>query len=546
MSDSKDASSALDMESQSIPIAPTIPRIHHNTSQPTQTTSNVNVYPAQAVPRPSLPAQSAEERYRREMASMQAQIAYLREELSSVKQREGLTQLNSVADTLPTPLSSVRYGTHTTRAATSRGRGLGAAFETPRHSAATAAAAGQMGEVEDEYEEAPAVLHPSISSMLELSKVMQIVKGLVDPFYGDSVKDKDSTVADFVEKLESTMSDTVVDRPHMKLSIVRLLLKDNAMRWMNQRMIKLNTEAETTHRNLVSDPITWDRDVRTAFINAHMGIHTQDMWMSQLGALRLGQEKTMTPMEFDSKFDAIARHVFPRFTAGDVTQQMVLCRAYRDALSNSSIDNPRVKRCVDYVVRMSLPSDLDQWKTALANQWQAEDTLIRMNAAQQRAPVATATTPTPQSVKGRGRGATAWTGARPVARGKPFVAGQMWRNGSWHPVSAAVMAAIQAEMEAQPGAGTDGADNSTGEGQQLTATASSPGQSRGGMRGGRGRGGGGRGQGSNGASDAERQGRYERGECFLCGQLGHNQYKCPTRETAQLKQLSSSNEQADQ
>ena len=77
------------------------------------------------------------------------------------------------------------------------------------------------------------------------------------------------------------------------------------------------------------------------------------------------------------------------------------------------------------------------------------------------------------------------------------------------------------------GAGTEG-EEQTGEddsdSQQLTAVPSSRG-GRGGGRGGRGGRGGGRGGLTLGAREKL---LYDQKKCFLCEQVGHNQYDCPT------------------
>ena len=52
---------------------------------------------------------------------------------------------------------------------------------------------------------------------ITLQQALTTMKTYVDPFYADSEKDKNTTVVDFVEKIESAMSDVLGDETHLRL-----------------------------------------------------------------------------------------------------------------------------------------------------------------------------------------------------------------------------------------------------------------------------------------------------------------------------------------
>ena len=135
---------------------------------------------------------------------------------------------------------------------------------------------------------------------------------------------------EFVENIETVMGNLLARPKHAKpewrsphrLGLVQLSLKDGALRWLNGKLQELTDEAEKEGRVLAVRPLNWDVDVRRAFIQAHLGTDTVELWLSKLSSLRLGEGRCLTPIEFDNQFDSIARHVFPNLTADDTSSDL--------------------------------------------------------------------------------------------------------------------------------------------------------------------------------------------------------------------------------
>jgi hypothetical protein len=293
-------------------------------------------------------------------------------------------------------------------------------------------------------------------------------------------------VLDFVEKVESAMSDVLDDeQAHYRLAVVRMFLREGALRWLNQKLQDLTDAGQQS--------VDWATDVRREFIEAHIGTDTVELWLAQLGTLRLGKGKTKTPIELHSQFDTIARHVYPTMSAGDKGVDLLLTTEYRNIIAASN------KEMFATIVRTQPHSNLREWKTAVANQWNAEAQIRAMTDSHEKA------------VSGQWKGGS-W-------RGRSGRGGGAKGSDNQPSVSAAA-------MDVSDSAGKEGEEytDETEEGQQLTAVGSSQRGGRGG-RGGRGRGGG---QVQQRIDYTEEQIKKlrEDGRCFKCGQTGHTTRGC--------------------
>ena len=123
---------------------------------------------------------------------------------------------------------------------------------------------------------------------------------------------------DFVEKVESAMSD-VFGRPATAST-------DDCAHVLPEREHCAGSTGRWRSASGTARPAPdWDNDIRKAFIEAHVGTDTVEMWLSKLGALRLGAETTKTPIELDNQFDTIARHIYPTLVAGVTVCHVLLC-----------------------------------------------------------------------------------------------------------------------------------------------------------------------------------------------------------------------------
>ena len=391
------------------------------------------------------------------------------------------------ADTLPSPIPSRQFPTTAARHGLHNRPSIGipAAYTTP-----TPIPLSPGYDASGQFEQAGQTLsEEDIQAEEKRTKnVISMVKGLVEPFYADSSKDKGATVMDFVEKVETTMNDVIAHRPQYRLLVVRTFLKEGAMRWMNAKMKELTDRAEDDGRDLTKRPIRWDEDVRKLFIAAHVGTDTVELWLSKLLTLRLGSEKTPSPIELDSQFDSIARHVYPVDSAGDAGVDLLLTTYYSQIVFVYS------EPMFNSIMRNNKPRTMAEWKTRLSEQFTAEEQIKAMRrtvgAGQHH-----------RGSRGRGMG---------QASSSP--------RGPFQPSSRA------AAMDTEEGTGEEGEPHTIeGEPHPQLSTAAS-----GNQRGGRGgRGGPGRGRGSGTSQLPEwKQRLKDAGLCYNCRQAGHQAYNC--------------------
>jgi hypothetical protein len=427
---------------------------------------------------------------RRELTEQRRETLELRKQLVELATYRTVSVASNAADTLPTPIPSRQYPSTAARNGTHNRPSFGVPT-LPYYSTPTSAS---REDVLDEEGERAASSKEKDAEMQRTNKILSTVKGQVQPFYADSTKDKGATVLDFVEKVETTMNDQLGFYPEYRLMIVRSLLMEGAMRWMNNKIKALTNEAATNKRDLEKKPVTWD-EVRRSFITDHMGTNSAELWLSKLSLLELGSTKTPTPIELDNQFDTIARHVYPTDGASDGKGDLLLAEKY------SKIVHAYSPAMFNSIVRTNRPRTLAEWKTRLTEQFLAEEEIKAMQRA----------AGTYQYGRGgRGRGAAQGRG------------GGNTRGGLSQPVSAAAMATVTGKEDGEEG------EQYTGEGepnQQLSAVDSSQRGGRGG-RGGRGRGG--------GSSQrkpvewTEEQDRlYKLGLCFNCHSPDHLANKCP-------------------
>jgi hypothetical protein len=236
--------------------------------------------------------------------------------------------------------------------------------------------------------------------------------------------------------------------------------------------------------------------VRTAFIQAFTGADTVEVWLAQLSALRLGVEKTQTPMELNIQFDRLARHVYPLRTSND--DDLLLAQKYRDIVAGSDY------KLYSTIMTCDHPSTLKQWKVALALQWSSQQEMKAFNAQ---------------------RAANAYYGNRGGGGG-----GRHGRGGGQGTNSgrAPTLQAMNEETGETAASSSEGQPQS-GEGQpnpqQLAGAAGGQRGGRGG-RGGHGRGGGG---GARTQWTEKQQQLYNENRCFACEQTGHRRgdKECP-------------------
>jgi len=386
---------------------------------------------------------------------------------------------HSTADTLPTPASAIKptvRGTGRSMAPAVESLDVARAPHTPR------SAVGEPDASDRHEYEGLAPRKPALKDILSM------MRGFVEPFYADSVKDKGTTVVDFVVKVESAMSDVIDGQQQYELAVVRLFTRDGALRWINRHMDELAATG--------LQAIDWRRDVRRAFIEAHLGTDTAELWLAKLGTLRLGKGKTATPIELDNQFDTIARHLYPSLTAGDKGADLLLTTQYRDIIAASNRDMFKT------IVRTQPHATLKEWKTAVAIQWNAEAQIRAMESAE----------------------------AAVRASHKPRGGGQARHYD--RPAGARVAAA-----QAEDGAGQEGQvsgddSDTSGPAPQLSAAAGSARGGRGG-RGGRVRGGAAATERQRTPMTAEQRQRFIDGLCLACGDAGHIARNCPKAEGEQ-------------
>ena len=467
-------------------------------SQPTQNTANVVVRDDE---RKQTETDTLLERMLSQMQMMQARMEATEQQQQQWQQRQqqqwqqwqqhqvaegtGGRSGGHTADTLPTPVSAFRHARFAARAPQPHriSFGMPAVAESPstparrerveEAAAAAAAPARRSGEENDRS---------------ALKEALSMAHKRVESFYADSVKDKDnySTVTSFVEKIETVMGDCYLPY-HLRLTMVRWFLQEGALRWMNKKLAEMEGAANREGRDLVQQPFDWDSDVRSAFIQAHMGTDTVELWLAKLAVLELDEKKkgaAKNPIELESQFDNIARHVYPYHVADDDRSELLLSSKYSEIISRCQ---PELYSQIVYSTRRL--TTLGEWKEALVRVWTARERILA------------ATSIVAQQVQPKGS------------------------QGGWRGRSGT----SDAKQHSVSVLGTD--DNARKEGQQYpkeepsgTEQLTAFNSNRGG-RGGRGGGGGGGDRGGTPFSP-ERQRLYDEQRCFRCKEVGHKQQHC--------------------
>ncbi|MCJ1323333.1 hypothetical protein MMC15_008689 [Xylographa vitiligo] len=323
-----------------------------------------------------------------------------------------------------------------------------------------------------------------------VTKILDTTSKYVTPFYGVAALDKNRTVMSFVENVEMVMGNLLPPKSPHRLLIVQMSLRDSALTWLNNTLIEMAHKAP--ERDLHVRPWSWDDEVRQQFIDAFIGTDMVELWLAQLSALRLGEEKTMTPIELNIQFDSLARHVYPNRASND--DELLLAIKYRDIVAASNL------QLHDVIMRTyGSPSTLKDWKIALAKQWNAEQQIKAVHA-------------TRKAAAGLYRGRDIWRGRGGSTGGFATV-----------PAKAAAMNVVYVD----DGAGTEGQVSAyTEDTQQLNAVANSSqrgGSQRGGRGGSTGRGRGGAAAGQRTEWSDEKKKLYENRRCFRCGGKDHMQ-----------------------
>ena len=332
------------------------------------------------------------------------------------------------------------------------------------------------------------------STAMRVKDVLDMAAKFVKPFHGSTELDKGLTVASFVLNIETVMGNVLLPGSPHRLMCVQMCLRDAALQWLDNHLMELKDGG----RDLEREPVRWDEDVRTAFIQAFTGADTVEVWLAQLSTLRLGGEGTKTPMELNIQFDRLARHVYPLRTSND--DDLLLAQKYRDIVAESDY------KLYNTIVTCDHPSTLKQWKVALAQQWSSQQDIKAYNAQ---------------------RAATSYYNNRGGGGG-----GRHGRGGGHGTDSgrAPTLRAMNEESGETAAPSSEGQPQS-GEGQpnpQQLAGAAGGGQSQRGGRGGRGgRGRGGReGRGMPSSLTEEQQKWWKDGLCLKCGQAGHRARGC--------------------
>lgn len=465
---------------------------------------------------------------------MQQSMAQQSQRMAELTQREGFQAgaahrpSSQTADTLPTPVSAVRHARFTVRAPQPHriSFGMPAVAESPgtppRSERVEEAAAAAVG---------PARQSTEAKDRSALKEALSMAHKRVESFYADSVRDKDNytTVTSFVEKIETVMGDCYLPS-HLRLTMVRWFLQEGALRWMNKKLVEMEAAADREGRDLMQHPLDWDNDVRSAFIQAHMGTDTVELWLAKLSVLELDEKKrgaARNPIELESQFDNVARHVYPYHVADDDRSELLLASKYSEIISRCQPD-----MYAQIVYSTKELSTLKDWKEALVRVW----------SARERVRAATSVTSQQTQQSGGGRGGYGGQGsgrARGQARGGyGGAAGRGALSQASQPAVSAMDTDRDTRKEGQ--LPTEYGENE----QQLSAADGG----RGGKGGRGGRGGRGRSEQAQQPrpqlSDAQLQQLRNNKQCFRCGQVGHRAQGC-LNAWVDLSTLQS-NEQADQ
>ena len=136
---------------------------------------------------------------------------------------------------------------------------------------------------------------------------------------------------------------------------------------MNDRVAKMTLAGQ--------GPVQWTH-VRRAFIDAHVGADTLEMWLAKLATLRLGEGKATTPNELDSQFDKIARHCHPGVPIDSPGIDLMLAEKYSTIIARSNEGMWR------RILNSQAPRvTLNDWKRAVAQDFNTQKTLIEWRVA---------------------------------------------------------------------------------------------------------------------------------------------------------------------
>ena len=397
---------------------------------------------------------------------------------------------NNTANTLPTPMSTTRQVRFSDRGPNVRRLSFGVPSipAVPQTPGTPATGSGQMDGVRDKGAEIP---RAPAADRQALKDALQMSKGRLDPFYGDMEQDKNRTVMMFVEKFESVTADCELP-PQCRLTMLRFHLEDGALRWLNRKLEEM--EAADPKRSLDERPFDWDNDIRHRFIEAFAGTDTVELWLAKLSELQVGKGRSAaSPIELESKFDAIARHIYPHFVADNDRSELLLATKYSEIILSSQ---PRLYEQIVWSQRQL--RTLKDWKEALAHAWTADE---RIKAAKRMQKTNDHSNRGGWVHRGRGRG-----GYRGSA---PSEAKQQTVNS------------VHGDDTGRP-EGQEATDEEYDD-QQLNAASGARGGQGG--RGGRGRGRGGAAQ--QAAQPTRNQTQSFKGQCWNCGEDGHRKSECP-------------------
>ena len=422
----------------------------------------------------------------------------LHEQMRAMQLQAGQSAIRSVADTLRIPPTSNVKATSTSAASRSKSAARRSILSTPKPAAKSSA--GETDEEDDEAEDT------QVGALgMTFNQILQAMKGLVEPFYADESKDKQRTVLHFVENVETVMGNFLASpKSPYRLVLVQSLMRDDALHWFNSKLQELMDQARKDGRDLVKRPINWDDDMRRLVIVTFTPANNIELWLAKLSALRLGAEKTQTPIELENQFDTIARHVFPAAAVGGDNDRddMLLASKYQEIIRRSDM------HLFELIVRLRTPTTLKEWKAALLKQWTAEQNIKNARAEQRSAAT------------------------------EAYRAGQQkGRGGYGKGDSKSQAVSVNALQEEEPGEGRAEGGTSTTEvkdgSQQLSAVAGSSQQGNRGGRGGRGGRGRGGGAGQKRQLTAEQRQRFIDGLCLECGEAGHIARNCPKVQAGQ-------------
>ena len=318
---------------------------------------------------------------------------------------------------------------------------------------------------------------------LSWKEIMNLAPKQVETFYGNSARDKERTVMQYLSDLNQCAQRLLrsADDPYV-VEIVKLTTGDNARQHVQDKEQLIAEAGQRSGRDFRTEPLSWRNEFLEEFVERHIGTDLPEVWLQQLKCLVLGKGKCKTPMDLDSQFDQLARRVYPRLNLHDMQEHIMLAETYGNCVANGN------QALYDRITEIHSPTTLRDWKIALAKQWAAEEKK-RLRAAAQRSD-------------------------RPAYQ----------RGGGYAAQKTATLHAVSEEgVQGEPHT-DEGADDSK---QSLAAVGSGRGGRGGRGHGGRGRG---RGGGESGGMPSnlteEQQKWWKEGLCLKCGQSGHRARGC--------------------